>query len=108
MELYDRAIGNELRTRLAHGRRGYGSKPESLRELTTRQQRYRRGTADLHWLAQAAWVITRPFHRNARGQGRRIPRLASGSPPARRVGDLLYPSGRTILGGPASLTPDTA
>ena len=67
MELYDRAIGNELRTRLAHGRRGYGSKPEFLRELTTRQQRYRQVRRIFTGWLKPPRVITRPFHRNARG-----------------------------------------
>ena len=33
--------------------------------------------------------VTRPFHKNRRGRGRKVPRLASGSPPAQRVDELL-------------------
>jgi hypothetical protein len=34
-------------------------------------------------------VVTRPYHKNRRGRGRKVPRLASGSRPARRVDALL-------------------
>ncbi len=34
-------------------------------------------------------VVSRPYHKNGRGRGRKTPRLASGSRPARRVDELL-------------------
>lgn len=40
LELYDRAIGNGLRFDWLTFDEGYGSKPEFLRELTARNQRY--------------------------------------------------------------------
>jgi SRSO17 transposase len=90
LELYDRAIANALRFDWLTFDEGYGSKPELLRELTIRRQFY---VAEVPrsftgWLDRPR-VITRPYHRNRRGRGRKIPRLASGSPPARRVDELL-------------------
>ena len=90
LELYDRAIGNGLRFDWLTFDEGYGSKPEFLRELTQRKQWY---IAEVPrsfrgWLERPR-VVTRPFHRNGRGRGRKVPRLASGSPPARRVDQLL-------------------
>ena len=40
-------------------------------------------------MARSASGVTRPFHKNGRGRGRKVPRLASGSRPARRVEELL-------------------
>jgi SRSO17 transposase len=90
LELYDRALGNGLRFDWLTFDEGYGSKPELLRELTARNQWY---VAEVPcsfrgWLERPR-VVTRPFHRHGRGRGRKIPRLASGSPPARRVDELL-------------------
>jgi len=90
LELYDRAIGNGLRFDWLTFDEGYGSKPELHRELMTRQQLY---VAEVPrsftgWLDPPR-VITRPYHRNRRGRGRKTPRLASGSPSARRVDELL-------------------
>jgi SRSO17 transposase len=90
LELYDRAIGNGLRFDWLTFDEGYGSKPELLRELTARNQRY---VAEVPrsfrgWLERPR-VVTRPFYRHGRGRGRKVPRLASGTPPARRVDELL-------------------
>jgi SRSO17 transposase len=91
LELYDRAIGNGLQFDWLTFDEGYGSKPELLRELTARRQLY---VAEVP-RSCAGWldpprVVTRPYHRNGRGRGRKIPRLASGSPLARRVDDLVH------------------
>jgi SRSO17 transposase len=90
LELYDRAVGNGLSFDWLTFDEGYGSKPELLRELAARNQRY---VAEVPrnfrgWLKRPR-VVTRPFHRHGRGRGRKVPRLASGSPPARRVDELL-------------------
>ena len=90
LELYDRAIGNGLHFDWMTFDEGYGSKPDFLRGLNARGQRFvgevpRSFTG---WLKPPR-VITRPFHKNGRGRGRKVPRLASGSPPARRVEELL-------------------
>jgi len=90
LELYDRAIANGMHFDWLTFDEGYGSKPEFLRELSTREQRY---VAEVPrsltgWL-QPPRVVTRPYHRHLRGRGRSVPRLASGSRPARRVDELL-------------------
>jgi SRSO17 transposase len=90
LELYDRAVANGLHFDWLTFDEGYGGKPEFLREVSAREQNY---VAEVPrnltgWL-KAPRVITRPFHRGRRGRGRDIPRLASGSRPARRVDALL-------------------
>jgi SRSO17 transposase len=90
LELYDRAIGNGLRFDWLTFDEGYGSKPELLRELTARNQRY---VAEVPrsfrgWLKRPR-VVTRSFHRHGRGRGRKVPRLAGDTPRARRVDQLL-------------------
>jgi SRSO17 transposase len=90
LELYDRAIVNGLRFDWLTFDEGYGAKPEFLREVDARQQRY---VAEVPrsftgWL-KAPRLVTRPYHRGRRGRGRQVPRLASGSQPARRVDELL-------------------
>ena len=90
LELYDRAMANGLRFEWLTFDEGYGSKPEFLRELSSRGQFYvgevpRSFTA---WLDPPR-VVTRRYRRNGKGRGRKIPRLASGSPKTRRVDELL-------------------
>ena len=90
LELYDRAVANGLRFEWLTFDEGYGSKPEFLRELSSRSQMYV-GEVPRSF---AAWldpprVVTRRYRRNGKGRGRKIPRLASGSPPTRRVDELL-------------------
>lgn len=90
LELLDRAAGNGLQFDWLTFDEGYGSKPEFLRELAARKQRY---VAEVPrsftgWL-EPPRVVTRPYHKNGRGRGRKVPRLASGSPRARRVEALL-------------------
>jgi SRSO17 transposase len=90
LELYDRAIGNGVRFDWLTFDEGYGGKPELLRELATRKQRYvaevPRSTTG--WLERPR-VVTRPYHKTRRGRGRKVPRLASGSRPARRVDERV-------------------
>lgn len=90
LELYDRALANGLHFDWLTFDEGYGSKPEFLREVAARQQNY---VAEVPrsfngWLKPPR-VVTRPYHRGRRGRGRAVPRLASGSRPARRVDALL-------------------
>lgn len=90
LELYDRAVANGVTFEWLTFDEGYGSKPELLRELSARGQRLlaevpRNVTG---WL-KAPRVVTRSYHRGRRGRGRKVPRLASGSRPARRVDELL-------------------
>ncbi len=90
LELYDRAVEKGLHFDWLTFDEGYGGKPEFLREVSGRQQRYgaevpRNFTG---WL-KAPRVVTRPYHCGRRGRGRQVPRLASSSRPARRVDALL-------------------
>ena len=94
LELYDRAIGNGLRFDWMTFDEGYGSKPEFLRELSTRNQRFVAEVPRnfMGWI-KAPRIVTRPFHKHGRGRGRKTPRLASGSPPSRRVDAMLKADG---------------
>jgi SRSO17 transposase len=90
LELYDRALANGLHFDWLTFDEGYGGKPEFLREVAARRQNY---VAEVPrsftgWLKPPR-VVTRPYHRGRRGRGRAVPRLASGSRPARRVEGLL-------------------
>jgi SRSO17 transposase len=90
LELYDHALKNGIHFDWMTFDEGYGSKPDFLRGLSSRQQKFvgevpRSFTG---WLKPPR-VVTRPFHKNRRGRGRKVPRLASGSKPARRVEELL-------------------
>lgn len=90
LELYDHAVVNGVKFAWTTFDEGYGGKPEFLRGLAKRQQRYvgevpRSFTG---WLKPPR-VVTRPYHRHRRGRGRSVPRLACGSRPAQRVDDML-------------------
>jgi SRSO17 transposase len=90
LELYDRAVGNGLVFDWLTFDEGYGGKPELLRELSGRNQRF---VAEVPrnfsgWL-KAPRVVTRPYRKHRRGRGRKTPRLASGSPAAQRVDAML-------------------
>lgn len=90
LELFDRAIGNGIRFDWMTFDEGYGGKPQFLRELTMRKQRYVAEVPRIFtgWLDPPR-VVMRPYHKDGRGRGRKVPRLASGSPPARRVDHWL-------------------
>ena len=88
--LYDQALKNGLHFDRMTFDEGYGGKPDFLRGLAARHQEFvgevpRSFTGRL----KPPRIITRPSHKNGRGRGRKIPRLASGSRPARRVEELL-------------------
>ena len=90
LELYDRAVANGVTFEWLTFDEGYGSKPELLRALSARGQCF---VAEVPrsltgWL-KAPRVVTRNYHRGRRGRGRKVPRLASRSRPARRVDQLL-------------------
>ena len=90
LELFDRAKGNGLHFDWMTFDEGYGSKPDFLRGRSAGQQSFVGEVPRnfVGWLKPPR-VITRPFHKHGRGPGRKIPRLASGSPPACRVDELL-------------------
>ena len=90
LELYDRAVAKGVSFEWLTFDEGYGSKPELLRALSGHGQRF---VAEVPrsltgWL-KAPRIVTRPYHGGRRGRGRKVPRLASGSRPARRVDKLL-------------------
>src|SRR3954452_13776191 len=90
LELYDRAVANGLRFEWLTFDEGYGSKPGYLRGLSRRGQLYvgEVPRSFMGWIDPPR-VVDRPYRRKGRGRGRKVPRLASGSRPARRVGELL-------------------
>jgi SRSO17 transposase len=94
LELYDRAKGNGLHFDWTTFDEGYGGKPEFLRELSAREQKFV-GEVPRNFMGwiKPPRVVTRPFHKNRRGRGRKTPRLASGSPAARRVDAMLQEKG---------------
>ena len=94
LELYDRAAGNGLHFDWMTFDEGYGSKPEFLRELSGRNQKFV-GEVPRNFMGwiKPPRVVTRTFHKHGRGRGRKTPRLASGSPPSRRVDAMLDADG---------------
>jgi SRSO17 transposase len=90
LELYDRAVANGLHFDWLTFDEGYGGKPELLRELSARSQRFVAEVPRnfMGWL-KAPRVVDRPYHKHGRGRGRKVPRLASGSPPSCRVDAML-------------------
>ena len=90
LELYDRASDNGLHFEWLTFDEWYGGKPNFLRGLTERDQKF---VAEIPkgvvgWLKPPR-VVDRPFRRKGRGRGRKTPRLASGSAPPKRVDELL-------------------
>ena len=86
LALYDRARRNSVSFAYLTFDEGYGGKPEFLRQLDARGQRY---VAEIPrsftgWL-EAPPVTERPFRKYGRGRGRTTPRLVAGSTPAHSV-----------------------
>ena len=79
---------------------GYGGKPEFLRGLSVRHQEFV-GEVPRNFMGwvDAPRVVARPYHKNRRGRGRKVPRLASGGRPACRVDEMLVrpPTARSAL-----------
>jgi SRSO17 transposase len=94
LELYDRAAGNGLHFDWTTFDEGYGGKPEFLRELSARHQKFvGEVPRNFRGWIKPPRVITRAFRKHGRGRGRKTPRLASGSPPPRRVDAMLNQDG---------------
>jgi SRSO17 transposase len=91
LELYDRAKANGLHFDWTTFDEGYGGKPEFLRGLSARRQAFvGEVPRDFTGWVERPRVVTRPYHKNRRGRGRKVPRLASGRRPACRVDEMLH------------------
>jgi SRSO17 transposase len=90
LELYDPALKNGIHFDWMSFDEGYGSKPDFLRGLSFRDQKFV-GEIPCNftgWLKPPR-VVTGAYHKNGRGRGRKVPRLASGSKSAQRVDEFL-------------------
>jgi SRSO17 transposase len=86
LELFDRARANGVSFAYVTFDEGYGGKPEFMRQLEARGQRY---VAEVPrsftgWL-ESPQVTERPYHKHGQGRGRATPRLVAGSAPAHGV-----------------------
>jgi len=90
LELYDRAVGNGVRFAWLTFDEWYGAKPEFLRDLNGRKQKFVAEVPKtfMGWIDPPR-MTNRPFRR-ARGRGRKAPRLVAGSRPAQGVEYLLW------------------
>ena len=90
LELYDRAVANGVRFDWTTFDEGYGSKPDFLRGLSERKQKYAGEVPKSFtgWLKPPR-VVTRPYKKRGRGRGRTAARLATGSPKAQSVAAML-------------------
>jgi SRSO17 transposase len=80
LELYDRSISHGMRFGWLTFDEWYGGKPQFLRALTVRGQKF---VAEIP-KGFVAWikpprVTDRPLHRKRRGPGRKVPRLVAGA-----------------------------
>jgi SRSO17 transposase len=89
LELFDRARDNGATFDWLTFDEGYGGKPEFLRELHGRKQRFvgEVPTTFTGWIHEPR-VTDRPFRR-AKGRGRKTPRRVAGSRPAISVANML-------------------
>jgi SRSO17 transposase len=89
VELFDRARQNGATFDWLTFDEGYGGKPEFLRELHGRKQRFvgEVPTTFTGWIHEPR-VTDRPFRR-AKGRGRKTPRTVAGSRPAISVENML-------------------
>lgn len=90
LDLYDAARENGVTFDWLAFDEGYGGKPEFLREMQARGQRFvaEVPTTFTGWI-QEPRVTARPFRRSGKGRGRKTPRLVSGSPSAISVRNML-------------------
>lgn len=90
LEQYDRAVAQKVKFDWLTFDEGYGSKPEFLQELSTRNQRWIAEVPKsvFGWLKRPR-VTERPYRTNRRGRPRTKPRLVSGQPRAKRLDVLL-------------------
>lgn len=89
LEVYDRACDNGVTFDWLTFDEGYGGKPEFLRKVDSRKQRFvgEVPTTFTGWIHEPR-VTERPFRR-AKGRGRKTPRTICGSRPAISVENML-------------------
>ena len=90
LEQYDRAVANGVSFDWLTFDEWYGAKPAFLRALNKRHQKF---VAEIHkghmiWM-QKPRLTNRPYRKNGKGRGRKTPRLVSGSPKAKPVGECV-------------------
>jgi len=90
LELYDRARANGVEFEWLTFDEWYGVKPQFLRDLDQRTQKY---VGEIHrhfhaWINPPR-VTSRPHRRTGRGRAKKVPRLVARSRPAMHVEDLL-------------------
>lgn len=90
LELYDRARSNGLQFEWLTFDEWYGVKPQFLRALDQRKQRYV-GEIHKHFYAwiKPPRVTRRSYRRGGRGRSKKVPRLVARSRPALHVENLL-------------------
>lgn len=100
LELYDRAVKHGIRFSWLTFDEWYGGKPQFLRALTARKQKF---VAEIP-KGFVAWikpprVTERPLHRGRRGPGRKVPRLVAGAAKPQTV-ERLAKSHRALAAQP--------
>jgi len=90
LELYDRAVSNGVRFEWLTFDEWYGVKPQFLRALDDREQKF---VGEVH-MDFTAWtqpprVTERPYRRRRRGRSRRTPRVVAGSRKPLTVADMM-------------------
>jgi SRSO17 transposase len=90
LELYDQARANGIVFDWLTFDEWYGSKPDFLRALDGRGQKYV-GEVHKHYVAwiEPPAVTNRPFRPGKRGRSRKVPRLVAGSHKPQHLDDLL-------------------
>jgi SRSO17 transposase len=91
LELYDRAVTNGVRFEWLTFDEWYGVKPQFLRALDNREQKF---VGEVHkdfmaW-TQPPRVTERPYRRHGRGRSRRTPRVVAGSRKPLTVADMMH------------------
>ncbi len=90
LELYDRAVSNGIRFEWLTFDEWYGVKPQFLRALDRREQKF---VGEVHkdfvaW-TQPPRVTSRPYRRRGRGRSRRTPRVVAGSRRPLTVAEMM-------------------
>jgi SRSO17 transposase len=90
LELYDRAVGHGVRMEWLTFDEWYGAKPQFLRALDDRQQKFV-GEVPKNFRAwvEPPRVTNRPHRRGGRGRSRRTPRVTANSRPTMTVEEMM-------------------